>query len=59
MNSALRSESEAGPSRASLQREVVEKLCEVLAPEMILFRHEDTVPFECGGSGRGNSQDMS
>jgi glycolate oxidase len=47
MNSALRSESEAGPSRASLQREVVERLCEVLSPEMILFRHEDTVPFEC------------
>jgi glycolate oxidase len=47
MNSALRSESEAGPSRASLQNELVAKLGEALPPEAILFRHEDTVPFEC------------
>jgi glycolate oxidase len=47
MNSALRSESQAGPSRASLQSELVAKLGEALPPEMILFRHEDTVPFEC------------
>jgi glycolate oxidase len=47
MNSALRSESQAGPSRESLQSELVAKLGEALPAEMILFRHEDTVPFEC------------
>jgi glycolate oxidase len=47
MNSALRSEPHADPPRESRQREVVAKLCEALPREMILFRHEDTVPFEC------------
>jgi glycolate oxidase len=47
MNSPLRSESFADPTRESRQREVVARLCEALPREMILFRHEDTVPFEC------------
>jgi glycolate oxidase len=47
MNSPLRSESFADPPRESRQREVVARLCEALPREMILFRHEDTVPFEC------------
>jgi glycolate oxidase len=47
VNSSLRSESYADPTRESRQREVVARLCEALPREMILFRHEDTVPFEC------------
>ncbi|HEY0801895.1 MAG TPA: hypothetical protein VGD54_13710, partial [Steroidobacteraceae bacterium] len=46
MNSTVRS---AGldESRAQRQSDVVAALVEVLPRESILFRHEDTVPFEC------------
>jgi glycolate oxidase len=35
------------PSREQRQAEVVTALCEVLPRSAILFRHEDTVPYEC------------
>src|SRR5580692_2842533 len=35
------------PSREHRQAEVVTALCEVLPRSTILFRHEDTVPYEC------------
>jgi glycolate oxidase len=47
MNSSLRSESQVDVPRAQRQRELVAALGQVLAPEMILFRAEDTVAFEC------------
>jgi glycolate oxidase len=47
MNSSLRSESQADVPRAHRRRELVAALGQVLAPEMILFRVEDTVAFEC------------
>jgi glycolate oxidase len=47
MNSSLRSESQAGASRELRQRELVAALGQVLPREMILFREEDTAPFEC------------
>jgi glycolate oxidase len=47
MSSAVRAESQADTSREQRQREVVAALSQVLPREAILFRHEDTVPFEC------------
>jgi glycolate oxidase len=47
MNSSLRSESQAGASRELRQRELVAALGQVLPRELILFREEDTAPFEC------------
>jgi len=47
MSSSPRSEIKADPSRENRQRDVVAALCEALPREMILFRQEDTVPFEC------------
>jgi glycolate oxidase len=47
MSSSLRSASKADPSRENRQRDVVAALSQALPREMILFRHEDTVPFEC------------
>jgi len=47
MNSSLRPESQDGASRELRQRELVAALGQVLAREMILFREEDTAPFEC------------
>jgi glycolate oxidase len=47
MSSSLRSTILKDPSREQRQREVVAALGQVLPREMILFRHEDTVPFEC------------
>jgi glycolate oxidase len=47
VNSSLRSESQAGASRELRQRELVAALGQVLPREMILFREEDTAPFEC------------
>jgi glycolate oxidase len=47
MSSSLRSKSDAGPSRENRQRDVVAALCGVMPREMILFRREDTAPFEC------------
>jgi glycolate oxidase len=47
MNSSLRSEVPADSSREQRQRELVAALGQALPREMILFRHEDTVPFEC------------
>jgi glycolate oxidase len=47
MNSSLRSESQDGGSRELRQRELVAALGQVLPREMILFRVEDTAPFEC------------
>jgi glycolate oxidase len=50
MSSSLRSDTLAtDASRQHRQREVVAALCRVLPHEMILFRNEDTVPFECDG----------
>jgi glycolate oxidase len=37
----------ADPSRAERQREVAAALAKALPREAILFRHEDTAPFEC------------
>jgi glycolate oxidase len=47
MNSSLRSDVPADSSREHRQRDLVAALGQVLPHEMILFRHEDTVPFEC------------
>jgi glycolate oxidase len=47
MSSAVRAESHADSSREQRQREVVAALKLVLPRESILFRHEDTVAFEC------------
>jgi glycolate oxidase len=47
MSSSARAESEADTSREQRQRDVVAALSQVLPRETILFRHEDTVPFEC------------
>jgi glycolate oxidase len=38
---------EAGESRLGRQSEVVAALRDILPPEAILFRHEDTAPYEC------------
>jgi glycolate oxidase len=47
MSSSVRAESQADSSRAQHQRDVVAALSQVLSREAILFRHEETVPFEC------------
>src|SRR5450631_3708448 len=47
MSSTLRSTVLADSSRVRHQRDVVAALGQVLPREMILFRHEDTVAFEC------------
>ena len=47
MNGSLRSESQDGASRELRRRELVAALGQVLPREMILFREEDTAPFEC------------
>jgi glycolate oxidase len=47
MSSAVRAESQADSSREQRQRDVVAALSQVLPRESILFRHEDTVAFEC------------
>jgi glycolate oxidase len=43
----VRAESQAETSREQRRRDVVAALGQVLPRESILFRHEDTVPFEC------------
>jgi len=47
MSSSARAESQADTSREQRRRDVVAALSQVLPRETILFRHEDTVPFEC------------
>jgi glycolate oxidase len=47
MSSSARAESQVDTSREQRQRDVVAALSQVLPRETILFRHEDTVPFEC------------
>jgi glycolate oxidase len=47
VSSSVRAESQADTSREQRQRDVVAALSQVLPREAILFRHEDTVPFEC------------
>jgi glycolate oxidase len=47
MSSVVRAESQADSSREQRQRDVVAALRLALPREMILFRHEDTVAFEC------------
>ncbi|HZE45063.1 MAG TPA: FAD-linked oxidase C-terminal domain-containing protein [Steroidobacteraceae bacterium] len=47
MSSSVRAESPADTSREQRQRDVVAALSRVLPRETILFRHEDTVAFEC------------
>jgi glycolate oxidase len=47
MSSAVRADSQADSSREQRQRAVVAALSQVLPRETILFRHEDTVAFEC------------
>jgi glycolate oxidase len=47
MSSSVRAEPQADSSREQRQRDVVAALELVLPRETILFRHEDTVPFEC------------
>jgi glycolate oxidase len=47
MSSSMRAESQTDSSREQRQRDVVAALSQVLPRETILFRHEDTVAFEC------------
>ncbi len=47
MNTSLRADVPGPPSRERRQEEVVAALDEVLPRGTILFRHEDTVPYEC------------
>jgi len=47
VSSSVRAESPADTSREQRQRDVVAALSRVLPRETILFRHEDTVAFEC------------
>jgi glycolate oxidase len=47
VSSSVRAESQADTTREQRQRDVVAALKLVLPRETILFRHEDTVPFEC------------
>jgi glycolate oxidase len=47
VSSSVRAESQADTSREQRQRDVVAALSQVLPRDSILFRHEDTVPFEC------------
>jgi glycolate oxidase len=47
MSSSLRSDVGTDASRDQRRRELVAALGQVLPREMILFRHEDTVAFEC------------
>jgi glycolate oxidase len=47
MNSSLRSDAGTDASRDHRRRELVAAFGEVLPREMILFRNEDTVAFEC------------
>jgi glycolate oxidase len=47
VSSSVRAESQADTSREQRQRDVVAALSQVLPRETILFRHEDTVAFEC------------
>jgi glycolate oxidase len=47
VSSSVRAESQADTSREQRQRDVVAALKLVLPCETILFRHEETVPFEC------------
>jgi len=47
VSSSVRAESQADTFREQRQRDVVAALERVLPRETILFRHEDTAPFEC------------
>ncbi len=47
MNTALRPDIPADVSRTQRQEELVAALLEFLAPASVLFRHEDTVTYEC------------
>jgi glycolate oxidase len=47
MSSSVRADVLTDTSREQRQRDVVAALSQVLPRETILFRHEDTVPFEC------------
>jgi len=47
VSSSTRAESQADTSREQRRCDVVAALSQVLPRETILFRHEDTVPFEC------------
>jgi len=47
MNTALRADAPTPPSREQRQAEVVAALNEILPRGAILFRHEDTAPYEC------------
>ena len=47
MNTSLRADVPSPPSREQRQAEVIAALKDVLPSGSILFRHEDTVPYEC------------
>jgi glycolate oxidase len=47
MNTALPADASTPPSREKRQAEVVAALNQILPPGAILFRHEDTAPYEC------------
>jgi glycolate oxidase len=47
MNTSLRAAAPIDPSRDQRQAAVVAALANILPPAAILFRHEDTAPFEC------------
>ncbi|MEP6547654.1 MAG: FAD-linked oxidase C-terminal domain-containing protein [Gammaproteobacteria bacterium] len=47
MNTSLRPDVPADPSRTHRQGELVAALMRILPPDAVLFRHEDTVTYEC------------
>jgi glycolate oxidase len=47
MNTVLATETRLPPSRDTRQAEVVAALAQILPAGTILFRHEDTAPYEC------------
>ncbi len=47
MNTSLRPSAPTDPSRYRRQRELVAALIKILPPAAVLFRHEDTVTYEC------------
>jgi glycolate oxidase len=49
MNTTVDAAPSIHPSRAARQAEVVAALAEILPRGTVLFRHEDTVPYECDG----------
>ena len=49
MNTSLEATAPSQPLREQRQADVAAALAEILPPAAILFRHEDTAPYECDG----------